>query len=149
MPLLPNLRLIFTNVAKSCVNRTTKRFRHILHELRKKRKKIRSIRLAIRNILFQFARRTSRAHKPFVRGWRRTVRNHQQSSHRRNARRVERKIKRVAKMGSSTMVVGPWMSEVGYEILYWIPFLRWMKDRYNLTSEEMVVVSRGGVSEWY
>ena len=149
MPLLPNLRLISLNIVRVFVNRITKRLRHILHELRKKRKRIRSAWLAVRNILFQLTRRASRSHKPFVRGWRRAVRNHQQSGHRRNARRIEREIKRAATTGSSMMVVGPWMSEVGYEILYWIPFLRWMKDRYNLTSEEMVVVSRGGVSEWY
>lgn len=47
------------------------------------------------------------------------------------------------------IVVGPWMSEVGFEILYWIPFLRWAIPRYELDPARIVVVSRGGVSSWY
>ena len=33
-----------------------------------------------------------------------------------------------AARGSAPIVVGPWLSEVGYEVLYWIPFLRWFVD---------------------
>jgi hypothetical protein len=47
------------------------------------------------------------------------------------------------------IVVGPWMSEVGFEILYWIPFLRWAITRFELDPARLVVVSRGGVSSWY
>lgn len=59
-----------------------------------------------------------------------------------------RDIGQVAK-GNEPIVVGPWLSEVGYEVLYWIPFLRWFKDRYRLEDDRLVVVSRGGAASWY
>ena len=46
-------------------------------------------------------------------------------------------------------VVGPWLGEVGFEVLYWIPFLHWLSDRYGLGPEGVTVVSRGGVAPWY
>lgn len=62
--------------------------------------------------------------------------------------RVEREIERIVS-DSGPIIVGPWLSEVGFEILYWIPFLRWVKKAYNLPSERLVAVSRGGVDLWY
>ncbi len=47
------------------------------------------------------------------------------------------------------IVVGPWMSEVGFELLYWIPLLRWARQAYGLDPARFVVVSRGGVRSWY
>ena len=47
------------------------------------------------------------------------------------------------------LVVGPWLSEVGYEILYWIPFLRWVTNYRHFDPERLVIVSRGGVAPWY
>ena len=52
-------------------------------------------------------------------------------------------------MHDGPIVVGPWLAEVGYEALYWIPFLRWWKDAYRIPDERLTVVSRGGVSGWY
>ena len=54
-----------------------------------------------------------------------------------------------AASGRGPIVVGPWLSEVGYEVLYWVPFLRWFADHYNVTADRLVVVSRGGVAGWY
>ena len=51
--------------------------------------------------------------------------------------------------GTRPIIVGPWLSEVGYEVLYWVPFLRWFADRYGVDPARLVVVSRGGVAEWY
>ncbi len=51
--------------------------------------------------------------------------------------------------GREPIVVGPWLSEVGYEVLYWRPFLRWMVTRYDIDPARVVAVSRGGVSAWY
>jgi hypothetical protein len=51
--------------------------------------------------------------------------------------------------GSNVIVVGPWVSEVGFEVLYWVPFLRWAKTEFGLTESRIVVVSRGGVDTWY
>jgi hypothetical protein len=47
------------------------------------------------------------------------------------------------------IVVGPWLGEVGYELLYWIPFVRWAARRHKSLKERMVVVSRGGTASWY
>jgi hypothetical protein len=47
------------------------------------------------------------------------------------------------------VVAGPWLAEVGYELLYWIPFLRWAVQTEPDLRERLVVVSRGGVQCWY
>ncbi len=47
------------------------------------------------------------------------------------------------------IVVGPWLSEIGFEVLYWIPFLRWMTSTYQLDPARLWVVSRGGCDAWY
>jgi hypothetical protein len=47
------------------------------------------------------------------------------------------------------IAVGPWMSELGFETLYWIPFLRWLRDRFELDPARLVAVSRGGIGSWY
>ncbi len=48
-----------------------------------------------------------------------------------------------------TVIVGPWSSEVGFELLYWIPFVRQRLRERGMTPDRVVVVSRGGVSAWY
>ncbi len=47
------------------------------------------------------------------------------------------------------VVVGPWLSETGFELLYWIPFLAWAKAYGNFDPDRLVVVSRGGAAAWY
>lgn len=47
------------------------------------------------------------------------------------------------------VVVGPWLAEVGFELLYWIPFVRGVAQDAGLDPERVVVVSRGGVAGWY
>lgn len=61
---------------------------------------------------------------------------------------VERQIDDVVNSGG-TIVVGPWLSEVGFETLYWIPFLRWVKAAFRVDPSRVVAVSRGGVGAWY
>ena len=51
--------------------------------------------------------------------------------------------------GSAPIVAGPWLSEVGYEVLYWVPFLRWVMAAYRIPASRMVVMSRGGTASWY
>jgi len=46
-------------------------------------------------------------------------------------------------------VVGPWLGEVGFEVLYWIPFLHWLFERHGIPPEHVTVVSRGGAEPWY
>jgi hypothetical protein len=57
-------------------------------------------------------------------------------------------LRRLAR-GGQPIVVGPWVSEVGFELLYWIPFLRWARSSYGLDPARLVVVSRGGTAGWY
>jgi hypothetical protein len=47
------------------------------------------------------------------------------------------------------LVAGPWLSEVGFEALYWVPFLHWLKTAFQLHPDRVVAVSRGGVAAWY
>ena len=47
------------------------------------------------------------------------------------------------------IVAGPWLGEVGFEILYWAPFLRWFAAEYHVGPERLTVVSRGGTWSWY
>jgi hypothetical protein len=47
------------------------------------------------------------------------------------------------------IVVGPWLSETGFELLYWIPFLRWAQRYGSLRPSRLLAVSRGGPRSWY
>ena len=62
--------------------------------------------------------------------------------------RVERDIARVVS-GSDPIIVGPWLSEVGYEVLYWVPFVRWIQSRHDIPADRLVIVTRGGAASWY
>jgi hypothetical protein len=57
-------------------------------------------------------------------------------------------LQRVSNSGKP-IIVGPWLSEVGFELLYWIPFLNWVKTYRPFDAERMYVVSRGGAGVWY
>ena len=51
--------------------------------------------------------------------------------------------------GRETIVVGPWLGEVGFELLYWVPFLRWFAATFAVAPERLLIVSRGGTASWY
>jgi len=61
---------------------------------------------------------------------------------------IERDIARVVS-GSDPIIVGPWLSEVGYEVLYWVPFVRWVQAEFRIPASRLVVVTRGGAASWY
>jgi hypothetical protein len=60
-----------------------------------------------------------------------------------------RRALRAAAAGSGPIMLGPWLSEVGYEALYWVPFVRWFTRQYDVDPDRLVTVSRGGVAPWY
>ena len=60
-----------------------------------------------------------------------------------------RRALRAAAAGSGPILLGPWLSEVGYEALYWVPFVRWFTRQYDVDPGRVVAVSRGGVAPWY
>ena len=47
------------------------------------------------------------------------------------------------------MIVGPWLGEVGFELLYWRPFLEWAVEACGFDRSRLIVMSRGGTSAWY
>jgi len=51
--------------------------------------------------------------------------------------------------GTDPVFVGPWGDSAGNEVLYWIPFLRWIAATYGLPPERLIVLTRGGLREWY
>lgn len=57
-------------------------------------------------------------------------------------------LKKIA-AGNNNIIVGPWLSEVGFEVLYWVPFLRWAVQEFDIDRERLVVISRGGTKRWY
>jgi len=63
---------------------------------------------------------------------------------RRFARRIEPLLRH-----DRPIIVGPWTGEVGFELLYWVPFVRWVVARYGLDPSRLTVVSRGGAASWY
>jgi hypothetical protein len=64
------------------------------------------------------------------------------------ARRLERDLRGLVAQ-PEVIVAGPWLGEVGFELLYWVPFLRWFAERFRLPRERLLVVSRGGTASWY
>jgi hypothetical protein len=64
---------------------------------------------------------------------------------------AERTRSYVQELGRSSgdIVVGPWLSEVGFELLYWIPFVRWAVAYGRLDPKRLTVLSRGGADAWY
>jgi len=63
-------------------------------------------------------------------------------------RRAEAKLARAARRGEP-ILAGPYLGEVGYELAYWIPFLRRVCREYGILPQRMTVLSRGGAGAWY
>ena len=103
---------------------------------------------AIANLSAKALRRLQSAHKPLVRRMRRSARAREQADRVAAAAAVEHEIAAVGTSGGH-VVAGPWLGEVGYEALYWVPFLRWFEDAYRVPAERITIVSRGGVESWY
>jgi hypothetical protein len=102
----------------------------------------------VRNLGLKATRRLQSAHKPIVRMMRRNARAREQRGFRREAARVDHEIARLAS-GTAPIIAGPWLAEVGYEVLYWIPFLRWFQDAYGVPRDRLVILSRGGTAAAY
>jgi hypothetical protein len=51
--------------------------------------------------------------------------------------------------GDERVVVGPWISEVGFEVLYWIPMLNRIAQRHGVASDQITTFTRGGAHCWY
>lgn len=47
------------------------------------------------------------------------------------------------------IVLGPYRSEIGFEVLYWLPFLNWALKKYGISSDRCLALSRGGMGRLY
>lgn len=45
--------------------------------------------------------------------------------------------------------VGPWRSEVGFELLYWLPFLNKFRQTHQIPKDRLIALGRGGSAIWY
>jgi hypothetical protein len=100
------------------------------------------------NLGAKISRRVMSTHKPLVRLVRRSARRREQREIGREADRADRRLATLAS-GNAPIIAGPWLAEVGYEVLYWIPFLRWWCDAYAISRRRLVVLSRGGMEALY
>lgn len=57
-------------------------------------------------------------------------------------------FRRIAK-SKAPIVVGPFRTEVGFESLYWLPWLAGFREKYHIPKERIVAISRGGAACWY
>ncbi len=64
------------------------------------------------------------------------------------ARLIEAELARVAASGLP-IIAGPFVTEPGIELMFWIPFLRWFLETFDVAPERVLVMSRGGVDGWY
>ena len=94
------------------------------------------------------ARRLAAVHKPLVRAMRRRERAREHEGFRADADATLRELATLAR-GRGPIIAGPWLAEVGYEVLYWIPFLRWFCDAHGVPPDRLVAFSRGGLDALY
>jgi hypothetical protein len=100
------------------------------------------------NLSRRAARRLAAVHKPVVRAMRRRERAREHAAFRHEVVEVEREIAAMV-AGVRPIIAGPWLAEVGYEVLYWIPFLRWLMDAHGVPRDRVIAVSRGGLEDMY
>lgn len=63
-------------------------------------------------------------------------------------RRHEAAVARAARSGRQ-LLVGPFVGEVGFELLYWIPLVRRLLAEHGVSRERVTVLARGGAAAWY
>jgi hypothetical protein len=56
---------------------------------------------------------------------------------------------RAAGRDGRRVLAGPFIGEIGYELEYWIPFLRRELHRHGIGPEQVTVMTRGGAALWY
>jgi hypothetical protein len=53
--------------------------------------------------------------------------------------------KRLLQRSSAPILCGPWHGEIGFESLYWVPFLK----KLGIPRERLIPITRGGAHLWY
>jgi hypothetical protein len=69
----------------------------------------------------------------------------------RAARRSAAALRTVRKLVASgeAVIAAPWLDQHDRELLYWIPFLRWLTTEGGLDRGRLTVIGRGGADAWY
>jgi hypothetical protein len=47
------------------------------------------------------------------------------------------------------ILAGPWRSEVGFELLYWLPFLERFIKTHQISRDRLIYLGRGGSAAWF
>ena len=47
------------------------------------------------------------------------------------------------------ILVGPFLGEVGFEALYWLPFLAQLRHELGIERDRLIPITRGGAAVWY
>lgn len=63
--------------------------------------------------------------------------------------RAERRARHTFASASDRVVVGPWTGDAATEVLYWIPYIRWLAEHHRVPPERLVAISNRGVPDWY
>lgn len=53
------------------------------------------------------------------------------------------------KRSDRPILVGPWRGEVGFEVLYWLPWLMKLRKELGIAPERLFPIGRGGSAGWY
>jgi hypothetical protein len=62
--------------------------------------------------------------------------------------RLERGLRAAART-RRPVAVGPFLGEVGFEVLYWLPMVRWLLADHGVDRERVTALTRGGAGAWY
>ena len=60
---------------------------------------------------------------------------------------IDRLRREYIRRSTRPIVVGPWRSEVGFEVLYHLPYLGWLLK--GIAQKRVYVITRGGAGIWY
>lgn len=63
-------------------------------------------------------------------------------------RAIDRQLARKL-AGDGPVIVGPWLSEIGFEVLYWLPMLNRLFAEHQVTPSRVMTLTRGGADCWY
>ncbi len=61
---------------------------------------------------------------------------------------AEKELEKIAG-GGRPIIVGPYLGSIELELLFWIPWIRWLVRHFEIRPDRLVCVSRGGADDWY
>jgi hypothetical protein len=136
-----------SRLSRRTAHLTALRFRKVQRVARIGLERARNAPVAVRNLSRKAAVVAWGLRRPFMR-WRASRRRVREKWVALRAEiSLDEQIERFA--DADAIVVGPWLSEVGFETLYWVPFVRWFRATYHVKPDRMLVLTRGGAACWY